>query len=79
MAHYMYEDDDAWDWVIADDESKALELIFQRDLEGPDREMMRVSPVELYEFKFGVTHRIDFEVVPPKTTPTLEVGNIIRS
>ena len=41
--------------------------------------MLHVSPIKLTEFRFGVTHVIEFEVVPPKTTESLVIGKVIRT
>lgn len=60
--NYIYEDGDGYALVEADSAELALQVVYQRDLDSEDHEMLRVSPFTLTEITFGVEHLLEFEL-----------------
>jgi len=65
--NFIYEDGDGYALVEADSAELALQVVYQRDLDSEDHEMMRVSPFTLTEVTFGAEHQLAFELTTPVT------------
>ncbi len=76
---YIYDDGEGYALITAETPEKALRLIYQRDLDSEDHEMLRISPFDLTEITLGTIHHLEFTLKPSEVELIVETTRTTAS